>query len=66
MRKETTPAKHRIALKDLLLGQSPKGLGDINRSLRSANRGGLKVYDPEVKFITLSNSLQIRSSAKPE
>lgn len=60
MRNEDNAARHRIALKDLLLGKGIQGLGAIKRARASSKPDQVRVYDPEVRFISLSNSLQVR------
>ena len=60
MKKEDNAVGERMGLKDLLSGRAIRGLGAMNRVPASSERGRVRVYDPEVKFISLSNSLHLR------
>ena len=62
MRKVDNAEGERLALRDLLSGSSARGLGDVNKSIATSERRRVRVYDPEVRFISLSNSLHPRSA----
>ena len=62
MRKVHNAEGERLTLRDLLSGSSARGLGDVNKSIATSERRRVRVYDPEVRFISLFNSLHLRSA----
>ena len=60
MRKLLNKRGERLGLKDLLLGQGSLRWGDLSRSSKK-KKAEVKVFDPNVRFISLSNSLHLRN-----
>ena len=59
MRKERDTRGDRVRLRDLLLGQGSLRWGEASRTAKKA--ADVKVFDPNVRFISLSNSLHLRN-----
>ena len=60
MRKELNARGERLRLRDLLLGQGSLRWGDVARSSKKVS-SDVRVFDPNVRFISLSNSLHLRN-----
>ncbi len=64
MRKEHHAIGERRALKDLRPVRAVSGREDVSRALASSGPDRVRVYDPEVKFISLPSSLHPAVSAE--